>query len=412
MNEGEIFSDCHAHAVCESSQTIVLADHQNTAQSTPTYEKLVGEHADMHTRGYSTSPTLSRKESQGEHHFNTPNLNRRKSRNETLMMLASKSSANLDDIDSLTSDSAPSVPTPTHDTSLADMTPSIEPLASISLYLKPTRAPHCLLRVLAYQSQERDFEPSEVAFFNSVAHILTVCMDREFTDKKILEEKVKVTELLLNILPQDIVTELQKSDIKANTNKIISAKFDEATVLFADLVGFTELSSRLPAVTVVTILNDIFSIFDQLAEEHHMEKIKTIGDAYMAASGVPVAVDPFEQAMNAANMALDVIAKVDELRQKYEEKLDVRVGIHTGGPVVAGVIGLKKFCYDLWGDCVNLASRMESTGQPGKVHCTERLRSLLQNHFVFEPRGPQTIKGKGMMETFFLVGRANQMSDA
>lgn len=95
-----------------------------------------------------------------------------------------------------------------------------------------------------------------------------------------MEEKVKVTELLLNILPQDIVTELQKSDIKGNTNKIISAKYDEATVLFADLVGFTELSSRLPAVTVVTILNDIFSVFDQLAEEHKMEKIKTIGGKY------------------------------------------------------------------------------------------------------------------------------------
>lgn len=159
MNEGEIFSDCHAHAVCESSQTIVLADHQTTAQSTPNYQKLTGEHAEMHSRIYSSSPATGRRESQGDHHFVSPNMNRRKSRNETLMMLASHSSGDLPEvIDSLNDISSPVATSDVTSEESSNVDPfsslwwkDVEPLASISVYLKPTRAPHCQLRVLGYQ---------------------------------------------------------------------------------------------------------------------------------------------------------------------------------------------------------------------------------------------------------------------
>jgi class 3 adenylate cyclase len=202
--------------------------------------------------------------------------------------------------------------------------------------------------------------------------------------------------LLLNILPASIAARLRGGEM------VIADRFDEMTVLFADCVGFTELSSRLTATEVVEMLNRVFSIFDELADRHGLEKIKTIGDAYMVVGGLaPHAADHAERM---ADMGLEMIAAVARLRAETGLDLAFRVGMHTG-PAVAGVIGLKKFIYDVWGDTVNTASRMESQGMPGRVHVTQSTYERLKDAFDFEPRGTMEIKGKGPLATYFLVER-------
>jgi class 3 adenylate cyclase len=202
--------------------------------------------------------------------------------------------------------------------------------------------------------------------------------------------------LLLNILPASIAQRLREGEM------VIADRFDEMTVLFADCVGFTELSSRLTATEVVEMLNRVFSVFDELADRHGLEKIKTIGDAYMVVGGLaPHAADHAERM---ADMGLEMISAVARLRAETGLDLAFRVGMHTG-PAVAGVIGLKKFIYDVWGDTVNTASRMESQGMPGRVHVTESTFERLKDAFAFEPRGTMEIKGKGPLATYFLVQR-------
>ena len=174
------------------------------------------------------------------------------------------------------------------------------------------------------------------------------------------------------------------------------------TVLFADIVDFTSLSARISPEQLVNMLNQVFSAFDLLAEKHGLEKIKTIGDAYMIVSGLN---DPNPNQVEAVTaMALDMQAELQRLSEITGIDLKVRIGIDTG-PVVAGVIGTKKFIYDLWGDTVNTASRMESQGMAGRIQVTQRLYERLQGKYQFERRGPIQVKGKGEMITYLVVGQ-------
>ncbi len=209
--------------------------------------------------------------------------------------------------------------------------------------------------------------------------------------------------LLLNILPASIADRLRGGET------VIADRFDDMAVLFADVVDFTALSSRLSAPEVVSLLNDVFSACDRLVDRFHLEKIKTVGDAYMVVGGLQT-VYGFDQSAHAthafdvAEMGLEIIDEVDRLGRERGLPLQMRVGMHVG-PAVAGVIGLKKFIYDVWGDTVNTASRMESTGVPGRVQVTRETYERLSGAFELEPRGLVEVKGKGRIETWFVIAR-------
>lgn len=202
--------------------------------------------------------------------------------------------------------------------------------------------------------------------------------------------------LLRNVLPESVADRLMMEPDRA-----IADSFKEATVLFADLVGFTPLSKGLGAEQTVKLLNDIFTEFDQLALKYELEKIKTIGDAYMVAAGIPEPTADHEAKM--AHFALDMLATIKVISQAHDVDLNLRIGIETG-PLTAGVIGRRKFSYDVWGDTVNLASRMESHGVVGKIHVTAAYKARLERSFKFEPRGVIQVKGVGEVETWFLTG--------
>jgi adenylate cyclase len=214
--------------------------------------------------------------------------------------------------------------------------------------------------------------------------------------QKLAEEQEKSEKLLLNILPKAIAERLKQGE------STIADSFSDVTVMFADLVGFTKLSARLTPTELVGLLNNIFSNFDQLAEQYDLEKIKTIGDAYMVVGGLPTPRDDHAEAI--AEMALEMQSKIGEVATIEQEHLQMRMGIHTG-PVEAGVIGTKKFTYDLWGDTVNTASRMESQGIPGRIQVTATTYQCLKDKYIFEERGPIDVKGKGEMITYLLVGK-------
>jgi len=209
-------------------------------------------------------------------------------------------------------------------------------------------------------------------------------------------EREKSERLLLNVLPKSIADRLKQGE------STIADSFSDATVLFADLGGFTKLSSHVPPSELVRMLNEIFSKFDWLAELHHLEKIKTIGDAYMVVGGLPTPRPDHAEAM--AEMALDMLKVVTRLDSGDGRRFDVRIGI-SSGPVVAGIIGSKKFIYDLWGDTVNIAKRMEEFGQLGAIQVSESTFEHLKEKYLLEPRGKIEIKGKGKMTTYFLTRR-------
>jgi adenylate cyclase len=201
--------------------------------------------------------------------------------------------------------------------------------------------------------------------------------------------------LLLNVLPQPVAARLKKQP------GIIADDCPEVTVLFADIVGFTPLSERLSAAQLVALLDRVFASWDTLARQHGVEKIKTIGDAYMVAGGIPVPRDDHAEAI--AEMALAMGPAVASCAAEAGPPLAVRIGIDTG-PVVAGVIGRAKFIYDLWGDTVNTASRMESHAQAGTIQVTERVYERLRERYELRPRGTIDVKGKGPMAGYVLVG--------
>jgi class 3 adenylate cyclase len=209
-------------------------------------------------------------------------------------------------------------------------------------------------------------------------------------------EQQRSERLLLNVLPAPIATRLKAGE------EVIADAFAEVTVLFADLVDFTRRSRQVSPAQVVATLNELFSAFDRLAQRHGLEKIKTIGDAYMVAGGLPQPRPDHAQAV--AEMALAMQAEVARRTDPSGQPLQVRIGIDTG-PVEAGVIGTSKFSYDLWGDTVNTASRMESHGLAGCIQVTARTYQRLRDGYQFQRRGPIPVRGMGEMDTWFLLAR-------
>ena len=222
-------------------------------------------------------------------------------------------------------------------------------------------------------------------------------LDREH--RLLVSEQERSDRLLLNILPAPIADRLKRDE------QVIADGFAEVTVLFADLVEFTRHSQQVAPGQVVAGLNELFSAFDELTRRHGLEKIKTVGDAYMVAGGLPEPRPDHAEAV--AELALDMREEVARHTDPSGRPLQVRIGVDTG-PVVAGVIGRHKFSYDLWGDTVNTASRMESQGVPGCIQVTDRTYRCLRDRYRFERRGPVQVKGKGELVTWFLVARDGQ----
>lgn len=215
--------------------------------------------------------------------------------------------------------------------------------------------------------------------------------------------KAETDALLRNILPDDVVERL-----KAEPGKGIADSFEEASILFADISGFVALSRQLGADKIVSLLNRIVSEFDLLADKHGVEKIKTIGDAYMVASGVPTPVSDHTQRL--ARMGIDMLSTVARVREETGYDIHMRVGL-ASGPVMAGIIGTKKFSYDIWGDAVNLAARLENKSQPGRILTCPITRRNLDREFDFESHGAIDIKGVGMQETWFLIAESGERLD-
>ena len=221
--------------------------------------------------------------------------------------------------------------------------------------------------------------------------------DRERAANEALRiEKERSEQLLLNILPAPIVARLKSGE------RVIADHIRDVTILFADFVGFTELSSRLPAPELVGVLGCVFSAFDGLAHKFGVEKIKTIGDSYMVACGLFGKRDDHAHAV--ADMALAMAETLEILNDTLPAPLEIRMGINSGD-VVAGVIGAHKFVYDIWGDAVNVASRLESSSLPGRIQVSRSTYQHLGGDFILTPRDGLKIKGKGAMEAYFLTGR-------
>jgi adenylate cyclase len=220
---------------------------------------------------------------------------------------------------------------------------------------------------------------------------------QEFETRQNLEiEQEKSERLLLNILPQPIAERLKQP------GATVAESFTEVTVLFADIADFTVMSTGMSPLQLVELLNEIFCKFDKLVEQHGLEKIKTIGDAYMVVAGLPEPCPNHVTQM--AEMALDMQKTIAKFNQHNQKNLRIRIGIHTG-PVVAGVIGIKKFAYDLWGDTVNIASRMESHGMPDKIQVSDDIYQVLKEYYVLIKRETIQVKGKGEMTTYWLLDR-------
>ena len=282
------------------------------------------------------------------------------------------------------------VGTPTLDTLLPDISPPFDdPIfeGAQSMFRSPQKV------------------PLEFAVFLSITVIGTlIYFTLYMVTAQLNHAQAQIENLVLNILPADIVDRLRERDAKLNVTgeTHISDEFDEATILFADIVGFTALSQTMTPAELVAMLNGIFTEFDERAEHHGVEKIKTIGDAYMAVAGLPVRQP--DHARRAALMALEMLEVAESLGNRYGAMISLRIGINSG-PVVAGVIGRKKFLYDLWGDAVNLASRMESHGEPDAIQVTESTYTALKDEFHLEKRSPIEVKGKGMLNTWWLRGK-------
>jgi adenylate cyclase len=271
-----------------------------------------------------------------------------------------------------------------------------------------TAQPDHKLRALKAGAKDfvsKPFDLAEVLIrvYNMLEVRLLNLETKNLYDRVLAEQKVS-ERLLLNVLPHSIAERLKgRPEVTADSfTEVIADSFTEVTVLFADIVEFTKFSERVSAEVLVDVLNDIFTRFDSIAENRGIEKIKTIGDAYMAAAGLPEPV--VDHATRTAHMALDMIEAMDRFNEHSRYKLKVRIGIDTGA-VMAGVIGKRKFSYDLWGDVVNTASRMESHGVAGRIQITNSTRQRLNKSFMLENRGAIDVKGKGEINTWFLNSR-------
>ena len=244
---------------------------------------------------------------------------------------------------------------------------------------------------------------SDLSIYRSLSAIFTVALsfsvfwifhrDLSLARKELYRAYERSESLLRNMLPPSIARRLKK---KQHT---IADAFEDASVLFADLVGFTALAASRPASETVTMLNNIFSAFDQEVAKRGLEKIKTIGDAYMVAGGLPHPKP--DHATQVLSLAVDMLEILRKHNEKYGHDLQLRIGV-SRGPLIAGVIGNQKLSYDIWGDTVNVASRMESTGVPGRIQVTERVVQVTSDDFEFEDRGISEVKGRGRMRTYLL----------
>ncbi len=220
-------------------------------------------------------------------------------------------------------------------------------------------------------------------------------------ERELAAEQERSDQLLKNVLPEEIAERLKRS------SESVSARFDAVTILFADVVGFTAFARQREPDVVVDLLNALFSRFDDLVAVHGLEKIKTMGDGYMVAGGVPT--PRTDHAAAVATLAIDMVAATEAFRRERGVDWEIRIGVHTGS-VVAGVIGKHKFAYDLWGDAVNVASRLESSGVPGRIQISETTAQALGSAFVLETRGAVALKNRGDLATFFVVGHEPQLS--
>ncbi|MDV6236790.1 adenylate/guanylate cyclase domain-containing protein [Leptospira ellisii] len=290
---------------------------------------------------------------------------------------------------------------------------------SNSVVYLPLKVEERFVGILTIQSYGKDaFNENQLSILRTLANYVAIGVDnadayktlskrnRELKDslekinvlnEGLEKERQKSESLLLNILPKSIAERLKGGE------GVIADYIPTSTVLFADIVGFSKLSTQIPTPNqLVEILNQIFTCFDDIASKYKLEKIKTIGDCYMMAGGIPNPTP--DHAEKIALAGIEMIAGLKDLQKSWKYEFNIRIGIHTGD-VVAGVIGKNKFVYDLWGDSVNTASRMESHGQPGKINCSEATYNALKDLFEFEDRGIIEVKGKGPMRTFFLLGR-------
>jgi adenylate cyclase len=211
--------------------------------------------------------------------------------------------------------------------------------------------------------------------------------------------------LLANILPASIAARLKDPA----RDSMIADSYDDASILFADIAGFTEHSSQIDPCDLVEFLDRLYTEFDLLVDRHELEKIKTSGDGYMVVSGVPQPRPDHLQAI--ASLALDMVEATSGIRYADGGRVPIRIGL-SAGPLVAGVVGSRKFFYDVWGDAVNTASRMQSSAQTGRIQVPQNVYERLRADFMFEERGDVEIKGKGVMHTWYLVGQLSQTADA
>jgi adenylate cyclase len=279
-------------------------------------------------------------------------------------------------------------------------------VGAVDYITKPFQDKEVLARVanqLTIKSQQQLLQEQTKQLEELVGCLQDEIKEREMVEVALRIAQTKSDHLLLNILPAAIVENLKKGEGSP------AERFDSATVLFADIVGFTSIAARISPLELVNFLNQIFSRFDQLTEKHGLEKIKTNGDAYMVAGGLPVPRPDHAEAI--ADMALDMQAAIADFQTDTIEPFQIRIGINTG-PVVAGVIGIKKFSYDLWGDTVNVASRMESHGLPGCIQVTTAVYEQLKHCYVFEERGAIAVKGKGETIAYLLTAKKQLTVDS
>jgi adenylate cyclase len=277
-------------------------------------------------------------------------------------------------------------------------------VAAVLCTPRPVRQPMYLLSLLALAVPAWDRTGDAAGLLAALVNpfcVVFLCIELDkFTYARNIElyaemqraeaECARADKVLYNVLPASIADELKRDD------KVSAVKFENMGVLFADIAGFTGFSRSLPPDALVLVLNQIFSSFDQLVGRDGLEKIKTIGDAYMVVS--------YHRLAALGHLALDMGQAIERYNKANGTQLAMRIGIHAG-PTVAGVIGVKRFLYDVWGDTVNVASRMEASGEPGAIHVTEAVYHQTREQFDFRARAPMEIKGRGSMSTYWLLGR-------
>ena len=293
--------------------------------------------------------------------------------------------------------------------------PYCQPLGIVSTLISRFEVGGEIIGILALEHTEIEhlWLEEEISFANSLSDLLALGMEaqeRRRVEESLRFEQKKSERLLLNVLPPEIAERLKSVQSKTKVHlqtsgTIVADSFDEVTVLFADIVDFTEYAASISASELVNVLNEIFSEFDYFVEQYDLEKIKTIGDSYMVVGGLPLPTNDHAEAI--AEMALQMQESIKKFKRDDGSQFSLRIGIHTG-QAIAGVIGTKKFIYDLWGDTVNVASRMESQGVAGCIHVTEATYQLLKDKYQFNSQREIDIKGKGRMVTYLLTGKYAQ----